>query len=54
MIHASLFAVDNHECDCHSIFNSLQCLGHLGGFILVGFHFIKNSTKVLSIGDNEL
>jgi hypothetical protein len=53
VISASLLAAVSHECDCHSSLNSLQCPGHPGGFILVGFHFIRTSTKVLSVGDNE-
>ncbi len=53
VIPASLIAAINHECDCHSILIYLQCPGHLTGFILVGFHFIRTFTKVLSIGDNE-
>jgi hypothetical protein len=53
VIHASLLAVINYECDYHSILNYLQCPSHLGGLILVGFHFIKTFTKVLSVGDNE-
>lgn len=50
---ASLLAAVGHECGCHSSLNSLQCPGHPGGFILVGFHVIRTSTKVLSVGDNE-
>ncbi len=53
VIPASLLAAVRHECDCHSSLNSLKCPGHPGGFILVGFHFIRTSTKVLSVGDNE-
>jgi hypothetical protein len=53
VIHAFLLAAINHECDCHSSLDSLLCPSHLSGFILVGFHFIRTSTKVLFVGDNE-
>jgi hypothetical protein len=53
VILTSLLATISHECDCHSNLNSLQCLGHLSGFLLMGFHFIRTSTKVLFVGDNE-
>jgi hypothetical protein len=53
MIPAFFLVAISHECDCDSSLNSLKCHVHLSGFILMGFHLIRTSTKVLFVGDNE-